>query len=108
MAHRVIWKMVYGHDPDDIDHINGIRSDNRLMNLRNVTRAENLKNLSVSTRNKSGIIGVCQARGKWVAQIKINGKTTHVGTFATKTEAARARLIASQKAGYHANHGKTK
>lgn len=108
MAHRVIWKMVYGYDPDDIDHINGNRSDNRLMNLRNVTRAENLRNLSISKRNKSGVIGVALARGKWIAQIRIDGKSSHIGSFATKAEAARARLIASQGAGYHTNHGKTK
>lgn len=44
VAHRVIWKLVYGVDPHEIDHINHDRADNRLANLRDVTRSENLKN----------------------------------------------------------------
>ena len=109
LAHRIIWKMATGHDPLDIDHINGNRGDNRLINLRSVTRKTNLRNLSMSRRNKSGIIGVHAVRGgKWNAQIKRNGKSVSLGTFPTKLEAANARRLASQNAGFHENHGKPK
>ena len=55
MLHRVIWLWVYGEfPPNDIDHINGDRADNRLVNLRAVTRQENMKNRCLSKNNKSG------------------------------------------------------
>lgn len=100
-AHRAIWKLVTGEEPDVIDHINGIRDDNRFENLRNVTFAENRKNVRMTSRNTSGALGIRQDKksGKWVAVIQ-------VGTFLTKDEAVAARKAAEIALGYHPNHGR--
>ena len=70
MLHRVIWLWVYGEfPPHDIDHINGDRADNRLVNLRAVTRQENMKNRCLSKNNKSGTTGVYwSGQKKWLAR----------------------------------------
>jgi len=57
-CHRVIWAMVYEVWPDNIDHINGNRADNRIVNMRDVTRLENRHNSAKGMKNKSGVIGV--------------------------------------------------
>jgi hypothetical protein len=108
-AHRVAWALYYGEWPEgEIDHINGIRSDNRLINLRVVSHKDNMRNQRLSKANKSGVIGVCWAshRGKWSAQIKVNRKKLHLGLFGTIKEAAAARKAAERKYGFHPNHGR--
>ena len=58
-VHRLIWLYVYGDFPkEDIDHKNRIRNDNRLCNLRAVSRTDNCQNISLPSHNKSGHIGV--------------------------------------------------
>lgn len=105
-AHRVIWKMVHGVDPLHIDHINGDPSDNRLVNLRDVTPAENLRNRSMCSNNTSGIIGVSAKGCKWRAAAWVDNKTIVLGDFPTIAEAAAARKAAEKLLGYHENHGK--
>lgn len=93
-AHRVIWKMVYGDDPDnEIDHANGDRADNRLCNLRTATRGENMMNRKRFKNNISGIVGVHLRKDKnnWVSKININKKQIYLGYFPTKEEAIEAR-----------------
>ena len=108
--HRVIMMLCFGHIPEnaEIDHINHIRNDNRLVNLRFVTRGENLKNQSVSSKNTSGVTGVCFIKRlqKYVAQIKVNRKAIHLGYFETLEEAAAARAEANLKFNFNNNHGK--
>lgn len=93
-AHRLIWFLVYGVLPVNyIDHINGNRNDNRLSNLRDVTRQENMHNQrNKSKNNKSGYRGVSRnsASGKWVAQIEINNEGKYLGLFLTAEEASEA------------------
>ena len=76
--HRVIMMLCFGHIPEnaEIDHINHVRDDNRLCNLRFVTGSENNKNQSVSSKNTTGVTGVhfSKTRKKYVAQIKVNRK----------------------------------
>jgi len=108
LAHRVIWALEYGHWPEEIDHINGIRHDNRIGNLRSVGRAVNGQNLCLQERSKSGRIGVTwyKAYKRWAAAIVVNQKRIHLGYFDTVDEAAKARSLAEQKYGFHENHGR--
>ena len=98
-AHRLAWLYFYGEWPkDQLDHINGIRSDNRIVNLRPVTNSENLQNLrSARCDNKSGFLGVTPITGKWIARIMVNGKSTYLGYFQTPELAHNAYLIAKRK-----------
>jgi hypothetical protein len=97
-AHRLIWLMVYGHWPDDdVDHINGARNDNRLINLRAATRSQNLMNTRVRSDSRTGIKGVRMKRGRFQARIKVNGKEIAVGTYDTIEEASEARRLAEKQ-----------
>ena len=109
-AHRVIWELVFGEDPDQIDHINGDKTDNRLCNLRSVTNAENQKNASLSKNNTSGVCGVYRHSRlpKWIANIVVNGKTKYLGSFAEFDAAVECRRKAEKKYGFHKNHGRNK
>ena len=92
-AHRLAWLLTYGTWPAaEIDHINGCPSDNRIMNLRDVSVAENGWNRTKAMRNnKSGYLGVsCNADGRFHAQIGINGVQRSLGWWATAEEAAAA------------------
>lgn len=105
-AHRVAWKMTHGTDPEFVDHINGDRSDNRLANLRSVTRQENAINKRLRSDNLSGHHGVWQTNeGKWRAYIGLGGKQTIIGTYPTMEYALVARQAAERVLGFHENHG---
>lgn len=87
----------------DVDHINMDRKDNRIANLRQVDRSTNMQNkLRPSVNNKSGFLGVfCdKRRGKFYAQIRKDGKNTHLGTFETAESAHAAYVTAKRE--YHA------
>jgi hypothetical protein len=105
-AHRVIWALVHGEWPaDQIDHINGDPSDNRICNLRSVSNAENSRNSARPINNTSGVRGVYwhQSKNKWRARI---GKNISLGYFADFDEAVAARKAAEAERGYHPNHGR--
>lgn len=108
LTHRAIWKIVFNTEPEQIDHINGIRDDNRLVNLRAVERNANAKNMARPRHNTSGALGVSYRadRGIWRAYIRIDGRHTNLGHFATFEDALAAREAASARHGYHANHGR--
>jgi hypothetical protein len=91
-VHRLIWALVHGEYPDEIDHINGIRSDNRLENLRACTRAENAKNSGTFRSNRSGYKGVswCNREGKFQSACKVNGVKKWLGYFSDAVEAHNA------------------
>jgi hypothetical protein len=90
-AHRIIWEMHNGRIPKGlvIDHINGIRSDNRLENLRLCTESQNCFNRPKQSNNKSGFKGVSwhKQKTKWVAQIKIDKRNKFLGFFSNPLEA---------------------
>lgn len=108
LAHRIIWKIVHNEEPDDIDHIDGNRLNNRIDNLRNVSRQENLKNIRIRSDNTTGTHGVSMFKrtGKYTARIQYGGKGIHLGYFGTLEEAVAARKAAEVQYGYHENHGR--
>lgn len=84
MAHRLVWIYFFGIEPKhEIDHINGIRDDNRLLNLRECNDYEQAYNKGIYKNNTSGIKGVTyeKSSGKWVVQIRINGKNKKIGRY---------------------------
>lgn len=97
-AHRLAWFYVYGEWPSRfIDHINRVRSDNRLANLRLATSAENTRN-STKKIGKSGVRGLSvAASGKWIARISYEGKSHHLGVFADKKKARAAYVEAAKR-----------
>lgn len=98
-AHRVAWAIVHGEWPvEDIDHINRIKWDNRLTNLRQATKSENAANVPPcgSTSKFKGVSWHKKA-GKWRAQIKVRGKKIHLGTFLCEPDAARAYDLAAAR-----------
>jgi hypothetical protein len=108
LAHRVAYAIHHGEWPDDqIDHINGVRDDNRIGNLRVVTQQDNLRNANMKRNNTSGITGVVlsKPRGKWLARICVGYRRIHIGYFDTLEEAAAARKEASAKYGFTERHG---
>jgi hypothetical protein len=107
-AHRLVWLYSYGKWPkNDIDHIDQDSTNNRLINLRDVSHAENGKNRKMSKRNNSGVTGVCfhNKAQKWMARIKVNGKGIYLGYFELKDDAITARKNADVEYGFHPNHG---
>jgi len=101
-VHRVVWRMRVGMLTQGchIDHIDGDRLNNRLSNLREVTCSVNLQNQKRARRdNKSGALGVAPhpcVKGKFTAQITLNGKKRHIGVFTTP-EAAHAAYIEAKR-----------
>lgn len=87
LAHRVIWALVTGNWPkEEIDHINGVRTDNAISNLREATRLENAKNVRGRLGTLKGASWHKQCR-KWRAQIKCDGSHKDLGLFETEKEA---------------------
>lgn len=96
--HRLAWLYTYGSFPVEmVDHRNGIGTDNRIANLREVTRAGNLQNQRKAQRNsRSGLLGVYPNSGKWRAVISTNGVSKALGNFETKELAYEAYLAAKR------------
>ena len=109
-AHRIVMLMCYGFYGEglEVDHINHIRNDNRLVNLRFVTHGENMRNKSVSSKSTTGVTGVYfyKRLQKYIARIRVNREFIHLGTFETLEEAAAARAEANLKFNFNNNHGK--
>lgn len=97
-AHRLAWLYMTGEWPtNQLDHMNGVRDDNRIANLREATNAENKQNREISKNNRSGFMGVSWHKHtrKWVAHIQIAGSKKHLGLFTTP-EAAHAAYLAAK------------
>jgi len=99
LAHRLAWFYVYGLWPtQQIDHINGIRSDNRIANLRDVEPSINKQNMMTAQRdNRLGVLGVVQTGEKFSANIKVFGEQIYLGQFGTVGEAHAAYLTAKRE-----------
>ncbi len=107
-VHRIIWLMVHGDWPvGDIDHINGIKDDNRLCNLRDVSRAENMRNKSRGKTNETGVTGVQRRRGtSYRAFIQVNRKMLYLYNGPSFNDAVEARKAGEKKFDFHENHGR--
>lgn len=109
LVHRLIFLYMTGEfPPEDVDHINGDRLDNRWANLRLVSRQNNLRNQGLRIDNTSGVIGVHfdKNKNKWLAYIGVGeGKREALGYYETKDEAIDVRKAAEIRHGYHKNHG---
>lgn len=100
-AHRLAWFYVFGVWPrNEIDHVNGRPSDNRIENLRDVDRQTNGQNQRRARRGSiSGVLGACYDKqtGKFKAQIRRpDGKYQHLGRFGTAEEASQVYLNAKR------------
>lgn len=92
-AHRLSWLYVYGEWPkNQIDHINGVKNDNRVINLRDVTNRENHQNKKEHREGKLVGCNFHKKTQKWRAQIQINGRLKHLGYYNTELEAHEAYL----------------
>ena len=104
-AHRLAWLYVHGKFPDNqIDHINRIKTDNRIENLRDVTQSVNAKNRDLPSNNTSGHIGV-----KWNKKQqawKVAVCQGHYGRFKCKLDAVAKAKEVYKELGYHENHGR--
>lgn len=111
MVHRIIWVMETGLEIPlslEIDHIDGNRKNNQMSNLRMVTHSQNQRNQKLQCRNTSGKIGVrfYPITKRWIADIRIDGKTINLGYYKNKADAIRVRELAELEHNFHPNHGK--
>lgn len=106
LLHRLAWLYVYGYLPPYIDHINRVSTDNRISNLRPVTKKQNVENQKLASTNKSGYRGVSwdKKRKKWFVSIQHNTKTIALGRFENIEDARDAYCKAAAKYHTHNNH----
>ena len=100
--HRIMWLHAHGAWPaGEVDHINGMRSDNRIENLRDASRAINRQNLKSAQSNNttSGMLGVTwkKSHKKWVASIRVDGLLRQIGYFSAKEDAHNAYLLEKRR-----------
>jgi hypothetical protein len=97
-ASRLAWFYTFGEWPERlIDHENGTKSDDRIVNLRPAVFAENSWNMGITKRNTSGFKGVCRTKWGWQASIGCEGRQHYLGSFRSAAEAAEAYKSAAQK-----------
>lgn len=108
-SYRLAWLYMFNKWPDkEVDHLNGIRNDNRIANLREATHSENNQNVQLKKSNTSGYKGVSWSKsvGKWHAYSRVNGQRIHIGYFEDKNSAYFAACnFREQHHGEFANHG---
>lgn len=108
LEHQLIWFICNGVWPKgQIDHINQIRDDNRIVNLRDVSKADNARNRSRNPNSKLGEHGIWfnMRTNKYVAEITLNGKKVYQKSFDDIDVAINERRIKSLELGFHTNHG---
>lgn len=106
LAHRIAFAHFNGFFPEEVDHINGDKTDNRAANLRAVTKLENRRNQKRRAKDLPTGIYWCRPRECYVAQIGLNYGTKYLGSFSTLDAALEARRQAERAYGFHPNHGR--
>jgi hypothetical protein len=92
-AHRLAFLHVMGRPAvGDVDHVDGDTRNNRWANLREGTRGQNMQNRRPISNNATGFLGVCKYRGRFAAQITVNGVHQNLGVFDTAEEAHEAYI----------------
>ena len=97
LAHRLAWIYVHGVTPNDIDHKDRVKHNNRISNLRECTNQENQFNRDKPRVNTSGYKGVILHRGRWTARIKISQKVKHIGYYDTPELASEAYIAKAKE-----------
>jgi hypothetical protein len=90
LMHRFIWVYMYNRVPKILDHINGIRTDNRLINLREVSQRTNCQNRQHHRNGRLPGTSRAQTPGKWRAYYTIEGKQYNIGQFNSELDAHNA------------------
>jgi hypothetical protein len=108
LAHRVVYKMETGQDPEYIDHENGNTLDNSFKNLKNVSHPDNMQNKKKYSSNSSGYTGIYWEASKntWLARIYKDGVKYYIGRYKNLNDAVSARQAAEKKLDFHPNHGR--
>ena len=109
LAHRIIFKLIHGYEPDMVDHKDGVRTNNKSLNLLPSNNTLNQRNKKISSANKSSrVIGVTwhNTSKKWLARIKVNNKQIHLGYFDDLNDAKDARKEAEEKYNFSSTHGR--
>jgi len=94
LARRLAWFYVKGYMPENIiDHKDRIPYHNWISNLREASQSCNIRNAKISTRNTSGVMGVCfhKNKKKWQVDIKLINKRKYLGMFINFNDAVKAR-----------------
>ena len=101
LVHRLIWKLIYGSEPSsEIDHINGVRHDNRLDNLRLSSKKDNMSNITKPYKSKTGIKGITKIKNNiFKVLYYVDGKMTYFGTYKNLKEATDASRKACKELG---------
>ncbi len=115
-AHRLAWLYVYGEWPqNEMDHINHNRADNRIANLRAVTKMENAQNRKLNPRSSSGINGISMCVGArettwrvnfWSVAVPKKRRNRLSRSFKTLAKAISYRKKLELRYGFHENHGR--
>lgn len=111
LAHRLAWYIETGEQPEQIDHINGVKDDNRICNLRAATPNQNQHNKALNKNNTSGVKGVSwnESKKKWEARVWMDGKCNRLGRFSDLAMAdAAVRQFRKDKHKDFCNHGDIK
>ena len=106
LAHRLAFYFVYGYMPSFIDHKDLDKTNNRILNLREVSQKENALNRPMDKRNKSGCVGVCWCKQtkRWKAAIVLDGKNKTLGRFIDFSDAVNSRKNAEVLYGFYENN----
>lgn len=108
MIHAIVYFFENGTWSEEIDHVNGVKDDNKIENLRSVSHAENMKNRRLNKNNKSGYPGVVweKSKGLWAVRMPVNGKLKTLGRSKSLDRAIEIKKAGEALHGYHENHGK--
>lgn len=107
MMHRLIFFIHHGYFPEIVDHIDGVKLNNKIENLREVTPSQSSCNIKTRFNSISGVKGVTwrKDRSRWIARITIRGKVYHIGSYKNVEDAEKG--IQEKRSELHGEYGRT-